>query len=157
MIQVLDQQNKEEKQARFLVVPGGAGHEDVTVRVLDSDDVLLDTEALGPDEVRALIGQGAWIVVAPTDSKGLLEQLREAVARVQRLEKALSICWYCMRIGEGRDRWDFLEAYTTKGSASRLRRTVCPDCYGRLIRPEVDAAFSHAGNAALDGPGPDVA
>ena len=153
MVQVLDQQNREEKQARFLVVPGGIGHEDVTVRVLDSDDVLLDTEALGPDEVRALIGQGAWIVVAPPDSKGLLEQLREAVARVERLERALSICRYCMRIGEGRDRWDFLEVYATKHAASRLRRTVCPDCYGRLIRPEVDAAFSQAGSAGPDEPG----
>jgi hypothetical protein len=58
---------------------------------------------------------------------------------VRRLQELLPICSYCRRVRSESWLWQRIEDYIASNTDSRFSHSICPDCYEREVRPELEA------------------
>ena len=68
----------------------------------------------------------------------LEELVAERTAEVKQLRGLLPICSYCKRIREGEDYTKSVETYLAEHTDAKFSHGVCPDCYERHVRPQLD-------------------
>jgi hypothetical protein len=66
----------------------------------------------------------------------LIEELRQALARVRSLAGLLPICSSCKKIRDAGGKWNMLESYIETHSLAHFTHSFCPDCARRLY-PEI--------------------
>jgi sigma-B regulation protein RsbU (phosphoserine phosphatase) len=64
--------------------------------------------------------------------------LEEALARVKLLQGLLPICSYCKKIRDDQNYWQQVESYIAEHSQAQFSHSICPDCYEKLVKPELD-------------------
>lgn len=80
----------------------------------------------------------------PLDLQELWMRLRVAerilrfATQVQQLEAFLPICSYCKKVRDDHNYWQQIEAYINQRTGSEFSHSICPDCYTRIIVPELD-------------------
>jgi DNA-binding response OmpR family regulator len=57
---------------------------------------------------------------------------------VRQLRGLLPICSYCKKIRDDRNNWTQLEQYVTEHSGAMFSHSLCPDCYDKEIKPQLD-------------------
>jgi hypothetical protein len=50
----------------------------------------------------------------------------------------LPICSYCKKIRDDQNYWQQLEGYISERTGSDFSHSVCPDCYRRVVVPELE-------------------
>ena len=65
-----------------------------------------------------------------------LLEVRLLLAAVKVLNSLLPICSYCRRIRDGKDYWQSVEDYVSQHTDSKFSHGICPDCFGKQVRPE---------------------
>jgi DNA-binding response OmpR family regulator len=109
-----------------LVAGLAAGADDYVVKPFDREEL----------QARLLVGvRVARLQLALAERVRALE---EAVGRVARLQGLLPMCAYCKKIRNDRNYWQQVESYISEHSAAQFSHGICPDCYERVVRPEVD-------------------
>lgn len=79
----------------------------------------------------------------PLDIGGLWHRLRVAerilryTTQVRQLEQMLPICSYCKKIRDDQNYWQQIEGYISARTGSDFSHSVCPDCYQRVVIPEI--------------------
>lgn len=68
----------------------------------------------------------------------LEELVAERTAEVKQLRGLLPICSYCKRIREGETYTKSVEAYLAEHHDTRFSHGVCPDCYEKHVRPQIE-------------------
>ena len=68
----------------------------------------------------------------------LVRDLQGAIAEVKTLQSILPICSYCKSIRDDRNYWQSVEAYISKHTDSRFSHSICPDCFERFVKPQLD-------------------
>lgn len=98
------------------------------------------TKPFEPDELRARITTGRRIVELHEKLAARVRELEQALAEVKRLSGLLPICAYCKRIrSQGdTDYWQQVEQYIATHSDAQFSHGVCPDCYERHVRPQLE-------------------
>ncbi len=66
------------------------------------------------------------------------EAAEEALGEVKQLRGLLGICSYCKRIREGEDYSRSVEAYLAEHTDAQFSHGVCPDCYEKHVRPQLE-------------------
>jgi PAS domain S-box-containing protein len=66
------------------------------------------------------------------------EAAEQALGEVKQLRGLLPICSYCKRVREGEAYTLSVEAYLAEHTDAQLSHGVCPDCYEKHVRPEVE-------------------
>jgi len=80
----------------------------------------------------------------PLDVSELWTRLRVAerilryTTQVRQLEEMLPICSYCKKIRDDQNYWQQLEGYISERTGSDFSHSVCPDCYKRVVIPELE-------------------
>ncbi len=80
----------------------------------------------------------------PLDFSELWTRLRVAerilryTTQVRQLEQMLPICSYCKKIRDDKNYWQQIESYISERTGSDFSHSVCPDCYQRVIVPELE-------------------
>jgi sigma-B regulation protein RsbU (phosphoserine phosphatase) len=80
----------------------------------------------------------------PLDLSELWTRLRVAerilryTTQVRHLEELLPICSYCKKIRDDQNYWQQIEGYISERTGSDFSHSVCPDCYTRVILPELE-------------------
>jgi CheY-like chemotaxis protein len=80
----------------------------------------------------------------PLDLPELWTRLRvaERILRytrpVRQLEELLPICSYCKKIRDDQNYWQQIEGYISERTGSDFSHSVCPDCYQRVLVPELE-------------------
>jgi CheY-like chemotaxis protein len=80
----------------------------------------------------------------PLDLQGLWTRLRVAerilryTTQVRQLEELLPICSYCKKIRDDQNYWQQIEGYISDRTGSDFSHSVCPDCYQRVVIPELE-------------------
>ena len=80
----------------------------------------------------------------PLDFTELWTRLRVAArillytTQVRQLEEMLPICSYCKKIRDDQNYWQQLEGYISERTGSDFSHSVCPDCYKRVVVPELE-------------------
>lgn len=83
-------------------------------------------------------------VVKPFDLDELQARLRvgERILNLQQevrqLRGLLPICSYCKKIRDDQNTWTQIEEYVTEHSEALFSHSLCPDCYEREMKPQLD-------------------
>lgn len=67
------------------------------------------------------------------------ERILRYATQVQQLEAFLPICSYCKKVRDDQNYWQQIEGYINARTGSEFSHSVCPDCYTRVIVPELEA------------------
>lgn len=66
------------------------------------------------------------------------ERILRYTTQVRQLEEMLPICSYCKKIRDDQNYWQQLEGYISERTGSDFSHSVCPDCYQRVVLPELE-------------------
>ncbi len=66
------------------------------------------------------------------------ERILRYTTQVRQLEEMLPICSYCKKIRDDHNYWQQLEGYISERTGSDFSHSVCPDCYKRVVIPELE-------------------
>lgn len=58
--------------------------------------------------------------------------------QLQQLEELMPICSYCKKIRDDKNYWQQIEGYINERTGSEFSHSVCPDCYQRVVLPEIE-------------------
>ena len=72
------------------------------------------------------------------------ERILRYTTQVRQLEEMLPICSYCKKIRDDQNYWRQLEGYISERTGSDFSHSVCPDCYQRVLVPELNQLKSAA-------------
>lgn len=64
--------------------------------------------------------------------------------QLQQLEQLMPICSYCKKIRDDKNYWQQIEGYINERTGSEFSHSVCPDCYQRVIVPELEELKKNA-------------
>jgi Response regulator containing a CheY-like receiver domain and a GGDEF domain len=107
--------------------------------------ILLTSREADLENQRAAIEAGVDdFLVKPLDRQELWMRLRVAerilryATQVQQLEAFLPICSYCKKVRDDQNYWQQIEGYINARTGSEFSHSVCPDCYARVVLPELE-------------------
>jgi sigma-B regulation protein RsbU (phosphoserine phosphatase) len=66
------------------------------------------------------------------------ERILHYTTQVRQLEELLPICSYCKKIRDDQNYWQQMEGYISERTGSDFSHSVCPDCYQRVVVPEIE-------------------
>jgi DNA-binding response OmpR family regulator len=122
----------------YLILLTAKGRREDIVKGLRSgaDDYV--TKPFDREELRARVQVGLRIVELQQSLADRVKALEEALARVKQLQGLLPICSYCKKIRDDQNYWQQVESYISEHSEAQFSHSICPDCYERLVKPELD-------------------
>jgi sigma-B regulation protein RsbU (phosphoserine phosphatase) len=65
------------------------------------------------------------------------ERILKYTTQVHRLEEMMPMCSYCKKIRDDRNYWQQIESYLNERTGTEISHSVCPDCYQRVVVPEL--------------------
>ena len=66
------------------------------------------------------------------------ERILRYTTQVRQLEQMLPICSYCKKIRDDQNYWQQIEGYISERTGSDFSHSVCPECYQRVVLPELE-------------------
>lgn len=66
------------------------------------------------------------------------ERILRYTTQVRQLEQMLPICSYCKKIRDDQNYWQQIEGYISERTGSDFSHSVCPECYQRVLVPELE-------------------
>lgn len=66
------------------------------------------------------------------------ERILRYTTQVRQLEELMPICTYCKKVRDDHNYWQQIESYINERTGSEFSHSVCPDCYQRVILPELE-------------------
>jgi DNA-binding response OmpR family regulator len=132
----------------YLILLTAKGRREDIVKGLRSgaDDYV--TKPFDREELRARVQVGLRIVELQQSLAERVKALEEALTRVKQLQGLLPICSYCKKIRDDQNYWQQVESYISEHSEAQFSHSICPDCYERLVKPELDQLRRLQGQAS---------
>jgi phosphoserine phosphatase RsbU/P len=91
-----------------------------------------------PSELRARVNTGVRMLELQTSLAERVRELEEALSQVKQLQGLLPICSYCKSIRDDGNYWRQVESYIAEHSGVQFSHGICPDCYGRVVQPQIE-------------------
>ena len=117
--------------------------------------ILLTSRDASEENSRAAADAGVDdFLTKPLDLAELWTRLRVAerilkyTTQVRQLEELLPICSYCKKIRDDQNYWQQMEGYINERTGSEFSHSVCPDCYQRVVIPELEKIKASAAAAS---------
>ena len=66
------------------------------------------------------------------------ERILGYTQQLQLLEEMMPICSYCKKIRDDKNYWQQIEGYINERTGSEFSHSICPDCYQRVVLPEIE-------------------
>ncbi len=77
------------------------------------------------------------------DLHALNEKLTQSFNEVKQLRGILPICAYCKNIRTDQNYWEQVENYISKHSSLKFSHGICPHCYEKHIKPQIQSVDDH--------------
>ncbi len=65
------------------------------------------------------------------------ERILKYTTQMHRLEEMMPMCSYCKKIRDDQNYWQQIESYINERTGTEISHSVCPDCYQRVVVPEL--------------------
>jgi len=65
------------------------------------------------------------------------ERILNYATQVRQLQEIIPICGYCKKMRDDKNYWSQVEEYLGKQAGSSFSHGVCPDCYERVLVPQM--------------------
>jgi CheY-like chemotaxis protein len=130
-----------------LLMPGVDGFEVIErLKAIETQGYLpvLVQTAQPEHKLRALKAGAKDFVSKPFDLAEVLLrvhnllEVRLLLSAVKTLNSLLPICSYCRRIRDSKDYWQSVEDYVSQHTGSRFSHGICPECFGKHARPQLE-------------------
>lgn len=125
--------------------------------------ILLTSRDATEENQRAATDAGVDdFLTKPLDLTELWTRLRVAerilhyTTQVRQLEELLPICSYCKKIRDDQNYWQQMEGYINERTGSEFSHSVCPDCFTKVVVPEIEKIKADAAAANGARPTPTV-
>lgn len=89
-------------------------------------------------ELRARVRVGIRVQELQRKLAEQVHDLETALKQVSKLRGLLPICMYCKRIRTDEDYWQQVETYISEHSEAEFSHGICPECYGKLLKPQIE-------------------
>ena len=66
------------------------------------------------------------------------ERILKVTTQVHRLEEMMPMCSYCKKIRDDQNYWQQIESYINERTGTEISHSVCPECYQRIVVPELE-------------------
>lgn len=101
---------------------------------LPSEDNQREAIEAGVDDFlrKPLVMQEIWMRLR------VAERILRYATQVRQLEAFLPICGYCKKIRDDQNYWQQIESYINERTGTDFSHSICPDCYSRIILPELE-------------------
>lgn len=107
--------------------------------------ILLTANVQGKDTYKEAMNAGIDDFLAkPLDRDQIWMRLRVAerilkyATTIQALESMLPICSYCKKVRDDNNYWQQVETYLSNRINTSFSHSVCPTCYEKEVKPEID-------------------
>lgn len=67
------------------------------------------------------------------------ERILRFTTQISQLEAMMPICSYCKKVREDENYWEQVETYILNRTGTAFSHSVCPSCYERVVKPQLDA------------------
>lgn len=94
-------------------------------------------------ELRARVQVGVQVLELQKNLADRVSELEDALAQVKQLQALLPICSYCKNIRDEQNYWQQLDSYLMEHSDVMFSHGICPDCYQKVVQPQIDQARVH--------------
>lgn len=121
----------------LILLTAKTAKEDV-VRGLEAGANDYVTKPFDDDELRARIRVGFQMFDLQQKLSERVRELEQAVAHIGELQGMLPICSYCKSIRDDQNYWQRVESYISEHSRVEFSHGICPDCYERVVQPQID-------------------
>jgi DNA-binding response OmpR family regulator len=101
-----------------------------------ADDYL--TKPFDPLELKARLRVGIRVLELQVALSARVRELQEALTNIKLLQGLLPICSYCKRIRDDQNYWQQLETYFSQHSEASFSHGICPECYEKHVKPDLD-------------------
>ena len=95
------------------------------------------TKPFDHEELQARVNVGVQVAYLQDQLRERVSQLEDALTRVKRLQGLLPICAYCKSIRDDQQYWHQVDAYLQAFTDARFTHGVCPDCWNKTVKPEM--------------------
>ena len=95
------------------------------------------TKPFEREELLARVQVGGRVLELQESLAERVRELEEALSRVRQLQGMLPICCYCKKIRDDQNYWQRVETYISDHSEAQFSHGICPDCYVKVVEPEV--------------------
>ena len=122
----------------YIILLTAKGRKEDTIQGLEggADDYL--TKPFDHGELKARVQVGVRVIDLQLALAERVRELEESLANVKLLQGLLPICSYCKKIRDDKSYWHQVESYVTDHSGARFSHGICPDCYGKIVTPEIE-------------------
>lgn len=107
------------------------------------------TKPFDHEELRVRIQVGRQMVELQLALEARVKELQEAIHHIKTLQGILPICSYCKKIRDDKNYWRQLESYFQKYSEVQFSHGICPECYDRYVKPELEELRNKTSKANL--------
>ncbi|HZZ19183.1 MAG TPA: response regulator [Opitutaceae bacterium] len=66
------------------------------------------------------------------------ERILKYTTQVHQLEEMMPMCSYCKKIRDDKNYWQQIESYINERTGTEISHSVCPECYQRVVVPELE-------------------
>jgi phosphoserine phosphatase RsbU/P len=126
------------RQPLYLILLTGRGAEEDLIAGLHAGADEYLTKPVSPPELRARLETADRVIELQQSLNARLRETEAALARVKQLQGLLPICMYCKKIRDDGNYWQQVEAYVSAHSEAQFSHGICPECYARVVEPELD-------------------
>jgi DNA-binding response OmpR family regulator len=138
-------EKEEDRPPAYLILLTGRSAREDIIAGLDSgaDDYIV--KPFDADELRARLNVGLRILSLQESLAQRVRELNESLQRVRQLQGLLPICSYCKRIRDDQNYWQQVEGYITTHTDARFSHSICPACYEKEVKPQIEEARRASG------------
>jgi DNA-binding response OmpR family regulator len=126
----------------YLILLTARGSSEDVVRGLEAGANDYVTKPFDREELRARVQVGRRVVELQASLAQRVRELEEALAGVNQLQGLLPICSYCKKIRDDRNYWQQVERYISEHSEAVFSHSICPDCFEKFVKPELEKLHS---------------
>jgi sigma-B regulation protein RsbU (phosphoserine phosphatase) len=128
----------EQMQTAYIILLTARGSSDDIVQGLEAgaDDYV--TKPFDRGELRARLHVAERVAGLQGKLADRVRELEDVLARLKQLQGLLPICSYCKKIRDDQNYWQQVEDYISEHSEAEFSHGICPDCYEKFVRPQLE-------------------
>jgi len=129
--------NESGNQPIYIILLTAKGQQEDIVEGLraGADDYI--TKPFNNNELLARTQAGIRIIELQENLATRVKELEDALSKVKQLQGLLPICSYCKKIRDDQNYWHQVEEYVTQHTEAQFSHGICPDCYEKIVVPEI--------------------